>query len=434
MKFSSLFNSQVKAWEDLTSSEAVEKAGKKISLVLCIAQAFIASALSMSFVASSLLVVKLGGGNPHWTGAPLTLSLIFASLTAFFSGRLSQRYGYRPVLLSAYAIGVTASLLSIWGAVNSSLLLFLLGMSVFGIARGFIDMSRYAAAESNPPKKQGRAIGFVIWGAVVGSILGPSLTHVSMDFAKILHCPAAGGAWVGTACLFFMVFVFAFFGLRPEPRKLASYWRKQGASPKSEAKATSILSQGKLDRKVYFSMATLFCAQWAMVLIMAITPLHMQCEHHSIPAISGVISAHFAGMFGLAFAIGWLIDKVGKRIVIALGSLLLISACLLAPYAETSVSLGIALFLLGLGWNCCFLSASTELNSLLQGANRGKILGMNESMVNLGSAIASGSGGFMFSAIHYSGMAWIALGVSTLPMILIFIRQSTKKEISNEIH
>lgn len=92
--------------------------------------------------------------------------------------------------------------------------------------------------------------------------------------------------------------------------------------------------------------------QLTMVLVMTITPVHMHHHHHEITAISWVIMAHTLGMFGLSFPVGWLVDRLGRTKMILSGSLILMAACLLAPLSAEVCWLIVALFLLGLGWNC----------------------------------------------------------------------------------
>ncbi|MCQ3976179.1 MAG: hypothetical protein DPW09_22355 [Anaerolineae bacterium] len=65
-----------------------------------------------------------------------------------------------------------------------------------------------------------------------------------------------------------------------------------------------------------------------------------------------VIMAHTLGMFGLSFPVGWLVDRLGRTKMILSGSLILMAACLLAPLSAEVCWLIVALFLLGLGWNC----------------------------------------------------------------------------------
>ena len=81
-----------------------------------------------------------------------------------------------------------------------------------------------------------------------------------------------------------------------------------------------------------------------------------------------LLLAHVVGMFGLSIVTGWLTDRWGQRATIGLGGLLLIASCALAPQNPDTLPLAVSLFLLGLGWNMCFVSGSSLLtNCLLAG-------------------------------------------------------------------
>jgi MFS family permease len=111
---------------------------------------------------------------------------------------------------------------------------------------------------------------------------------------------------------------------------------------------------------------------------MVITPVHMHHENHSNGEISLVFMAHTLGMFGFAFATGWLIGKLGARPMIAFGAGLLALSSILSALAGNLMSLAIALFILGLGWNFCFVAGSALLTSALHPIERGRIQGAND--------------------------------------------------------
>jgi MFS family permease len=74
-------------------------------------------------------------------------------------------------------------------------------------------------------------------------------------------------------------------------------------------------------------------------------------------SISLVIGAHTFGMFAFSVISGRLADRHGRVPVIAAGSAALILACLAAPLSPDVLPLAASLFLLGLGWNFCYVGA-----------------------------------------------------------------------------
>ena len=100
-------------------------------------------------------------------------------------------------------------------------------------------------------------------------------------------------------------------------------------------------------------------ANVAMVAVMTMTPIHMEDAGESLSAVGLVISLHVAGMYLPSPVSGWLADRYGRLPVIAGGGLALLVAGVLAAVApgDNAPLTGLALALLGVGWNLGFVVA-----------------------------------------------------------------------------
>ena len=142
--------------------------------------------------------------------------------------------------------------------------------------------------------------------------------------------------------------------------------------------------------------------------------------------ISAVISAHTFGMFAFSIISGRLADRFGRGPVIIFGAFTLVLACIAATLSPDVLPLGIALFLLGLGWNFCYVGGSTLLADQLSPLERARTQGFNDLLVGLASAIGSLSSGYIFSALGYNTMALIASAVAIIPFLMALIWQRNK--------
>ncbi len=154
-----------------------------------------------------------------------------------------------------------------------------------------------------------------------------------------------------------------------------------------------------------------------MVLVMVITSLYMREHEHMLSDISIVVSSHTFGMYAFSLVSGSLLDRWGRRPVIIVGSFTLVIACVAATLSPDVLPLGVALFLLGLGWNFCFVGGSTLLADQLSPAERARTQGFNDLLVGLASAVGSLSSGIIFSALGYNTMAWIAALIALFPLL-----------------
>ena len=153
-----------------------------------------------------------------------------------------------------------------------------------------------------------------------------------------------------------------------------------------------------------------------MTSIMVITPLHMAHSAYGASAISWVLMAHTLGMFGLSSVTGWLNDRLGSVAMIVVGALVLALSGVIAPLAPNVPVLAIALFLLGLGWNFCFVAGSTLLADSLQPGERGSVQGASETLVSLAAGIGSLGTGLVFAR---GGM--VAIGAVGIALALALI-------------
>ena len=168
--------------------------------------------------------------------------------------------------------------------------------------------------------------------------------------------------------------------------------------------------------------------QLVMTTIMVITPLYMNKTDYTTDDIGWVLMAHTLGMFGLASVTGWLIDRFGAYVMILVGGLVLVASAILTPLATSLLPLAVALFLLGLGWNFCFVAGSSLLSAALQPIERGRVQGASETLVSLASGTGSLSVGVIFASGGIAGIGVTGLAFSVLLLIAaIWIARQTPR-------
>ena len=156
----------------------------------------------------------------------------------------------------------------------------------------------------------------------------------------------------------------------------------------------------------------LVVSQLIMTLIMVIAPLHMHHFNHPDTNITLALTAHTLGMFGFSSVTGWLIDRTSRHLMIVVGSLVLALSAMIVPLSPTLFPVALALFLLGLGWNFCFIAASSLLSDALAPGERGRAQGANEMVVALAAGTGSLSSGTVFAQGGIISVAIMGLVVS----------------------
>ncbi|OGT27680.1 MAG: hypothetical protein A2Z17_03860 [Gammaproteobacteria bacterium RBG_16_66_13] len=365
-------------------------------------------------------------GHTSWAGVPSAMILLGSAASAPLFGILMDRLGRRAALGLGLLVGLTGSGLSAVGLAVHSLVGFLAGLVLTGGASAALQLSRFAAAEVHPPSARGRAIANVVLGGTLGAVFGPALVAPAGAAAVRLGMDELVGP-IGVGIFLYLVAALLTFGfLRPDPRDLGREIAAQFPAAAVEGVRRSVGEVLRLPA-ARVAVSAMVIGQLVMVMLMVITSLHMRDHQHGLVSISAVISAHTLGMFAFSVVSGRLADRWGRRRVILLGSGILLLASLTAPLSPDILPLAASLFLLGLGWNLCFVGGSSLLADQLRVDERGRAQGFNDLLIALGSAVGSLGSGVVFAWVGFAVMAGIGAAFALVPLMLaaVWMRQST---------
>lgn len=405
--------------------ENLESVARKITGVL-FAQQSLASA---GFIAASTLNAIVGkelSQNPSWAGVPTAVYLLAGAFSAFLWGYVFDAIGRRGGLTTGLITGVVGASVTFYAIAIHSFPLFLVGMILMGITNAAVQLGRFAAAEVNKPEHRGRAISNVVFGGALGAMVGPFVAGPAGGLVSAWGVDELAGAYLFAAILFAVGAVVVFFGLRPDPREIGAQVAEQfpeTVSADGQVRSVfTILSQPA----ARVAVVSMVLGQMVMVLVMVITSLHMHGHDHGLSDISAVISSHTFGMFAFSIVSGRLADRWGRGTVILIGSATLVVACLAATISPDVLPLGVALFLLGLGWNFCFVGGSTLLADQLSPLERARTQGFNDLLVGLASAFGSLESGFIFASLGYNMMAYVSAAFALIPLVVVFVWMNGK--------
>ena len=395
------------------------KLGWRIVSILFVTQSLASAGMIATFTVNPIVGASLSG-NDALAGLPGALLQIGAATAAYPAGRLMARFGRRPGLTAGFAFGMAGMMVSGTAIMLSSFLLFLFGLALIGVARGIVDQARYAAADAQPIDLRARAISTTVFASTVGAIGGPALVAPLGSLVGSFGMNPLAGPMFGGAVLMLIGGVIMALLLRPDPRDIARSIAK--LQPLAEQKADQALrALGEIVRQPRFQMAVvaMIFGQTIMVLVMQVTSLHMSHHDHGLGDISLVFGAHTLGMFGVSFATGFIADRFGRPVTIAIGALTLIGGALLAPVSLMTPWIALALFLVGLGWNMCYIGGSTLLSDVLSPAEHGQYQGMTDLAVNIAAASSSLSSGFIMAAFGYGLLCLLGAGLALIPLALV---------------
>jgi len=406
----------------------------RLLYTLFITQSLYTAAQISVFTLITIVAVRLMG-TESVAGLPSATLTFSQALVALPLALLMGRFGRRLGLTLGFVAGALGGALGIIAILNGQFLLLLVSAALIGIGRAGSDQSRFAAGEIFPEAERGRMIGRLVFAGTIGAVAGPGLVAPSGRLMESLGLHPDIGPWVATFIFSGLAALIAFFLLRPDPMVIAASLadaeaRKPEYKPTDRARSVSVLARLP---KVQLALVATLVSMTVMVVLMSMTPLHMHHLNHSRDTISLVIAMHTLGMFGLSPLTGYLIDRFGRMSMLLVGGLTLIAAILLAPVSSDQYILAAALFLLGLGWNFGYVSGSSLLADVLQGEERSRMQGINDTLVFLAAGLGNLGAGPLFASGGYVAVSAVAL-VLTLAMIGLILRYSRLQPEAAALH
>ncbi len=375
-----------------TSSRGAVRA--KLLTTLFVAQVCGSTGHSIGLAVGSIMAASITGTNT-WSGVPVAVGALGTALASWPLARLMERAGRRPGLVLGYWLAVVGAGLGLLGVAVRHFPLMLVGMAFFGVASTSNLLARYAAADVSRPEHRGRAMGIIVWGSTVGSIIGPNLTAPAIALGMHLGVPATASPFMVSVAGYGIAAMLTLLFLRPDPLALARLdaAADAGAAVGPARRLGEILADGR----VQIALATLSISQFVMISTTSTSPLYLHDQGHSVGVIGVAVALHLAVMYVASPLSGWLADRFGRMPVIATGALLLIAAVVLAGllpgYAGPAIIF--ALFLNGVGWNLAFVSGSALLTDALSPAERASVQGLADLLMGLMGAVGSAVGGMI---------------------------------------
>lgn len=398
------------------NSTDLAKASRRIVGALFAIQGLVLAAIIAMSTVMSIVAADLTG-NPSWAGVPAAALLLSSAAAAPLLASLWDRAGRRIGLSVSLAAGVLGSVLAAAAVELRSIWILGLGILVLGVARAGAQLSRFIAAEVSLPGMRARAISIVVWGGALGAIGGPLLVGPSSRATLALGLNELTGPVAIAIPLTALSVLVAILGLRPEPLELS---RRIGDDPGGLSRDKAARPLGALLRLpgIRVSVVTVLLAQTVMIMLMGITSLHMRDHGHALSGISVVFSAHTLGMFAFAPLVGRLADRLGRGAVMVGGSLITLVSLAIAPASNQTPLLVVGLFLLGLGWNLCFVAGSALLADQLSPTERSRTQGVNDLLIGLASGLASLGSGPVYGAQGYLVVSWLG-AILMIPAVLL---------------
>lgn len=357
----------------------------------------------LPFYASSL------GGDPTILGMLVAAFSLMQFLFSPVLGRLSDRFGRRPILLVSLIVGVLGHLMF---ALSNSILLLFVSRLLAGIAGANLSVAQAYVADTTTSKDRARGMGLIGASFGVGFIIGPVIGGLFSQYG--LSVPGFVAAIIS-----FFNFLIA-FAILPESLTPRHRLARNKLAPTERGFLSSLKNPivGGL-------IITFFVVNFAFSNMPVIFPL-LGIERFNLTASDMAMIFTFNGAIQViiqAGLIGRLVKRFGEEKLVMSGILIMAIAIFLTPFVTEFLFLFLISGLMASGVGLVIPTVTSLISKTTPENEHGSILGITQSAASLGRVLGPLTGGLIY---QYGGVEMPFFATTGIMLVSFFVYQKLK--------
>jgi predicted MFS family arabinose efflux permease len=360
---------------------ADDRLAKRNALVLAAAQA-LAGGNNAVIVATGGIAGAILAPDPVLATLPISVMVVGMWIGTLPVGMLAKAFGRRFALQTGSALGALCG--GLYAAAHQSY--------------------RFAATDIASVHFRAKAVSWVLAGGVFAAVIGPQLVILTKD-----AWPAylfAGTYLAQSICAVLAGAVLTLLKI-PKPSTVETF---TDGRPLAEIIRTP---------RFIVAVACGLASYAMMNLMMTSAPLAMVMCDHSVGDAALGIQWHVLGMYAPSFFTGALIARLGLRTIMAIGLALIVAAAAVGYEGVALWNFWVSLVLLGVGWNFCFITATTLVTECHGPHERNKVQAVNDFLIFGSMALASFSSGALLSRYGWTAVTELVFPVVVAAALLL---------------
>jgi multidrug resistance protein len=357
--------------------------------------------------------------SKEYGASGMTLGLILGSFSLMqflFSplwGRLSDRFGRRPVLMISLFGNVLG--FSCFALASNVAMLFATRI-ISGIASASIPAAQAYIADTADEENRAKEMGRISMAFGLGLVLGPPFGGLLSTLATDMSLrpnvlPGAAAATLSAIALLMAIFAL------PESLSAKSTAHAKGWSI-FDNESWRMLFRARDLRLSGLALAVLMCTLASLAPILVLVGR----DQYALTAREVGLLMGLMGVVVVALQLGLthrLSKRFGDLVAALIGAGSLIAGLLLVPLSATRAPLIAATCLMGIAQGLCHPTLSAYISKVAPPAHRGGILGVSSSMTALARVMGPAIAGFAYDLFRTGGAVGSQVVIVIVGMMLL---------------
>ena len=348
-------------------------------------------------------------------------------LSAPLWGRLSDKWGRRPVIMIALASSAVSY--AVFGFAHTLLILFI-SRIVQGAGGGTVGVIQAYVADATKPEERTKALGWLSaatnFGVAIGPVLGGYFATLGRQQVTLQVWPqwlgdAAPGLAASFLCLLNIGFAWKYL---PETRVKATVVegapraaRKTGASMAAVSRVVS--HPGDAPSRLIWIYAIAIGAFQGLTSILA---LFLHKKFNADEATMGLLFAYVGVMSVITrvFVLGRMVDWLGEAKLSRVGTVLLAFGTAALPFAPSVGWAALCIAFWPLGTAFTFPAVTAMLSKVISNEDRGLYMGVQQTFGGASRVIFPIGLGWAFDHLVSGAPFWISATLVVLTLSFSF--------------
>lgn len=346
------------------------------------------------------------GADASAVGA-LVSTFAFAQVTtAPIWGKLSDRLGRRPVILSGLVVSALAYV--VFGLAGSVAMLFL-SRFVQGAGGGTVGVIQAYVSDSVPPEERAKGLGWLTAAASLGVTVGPAVGSLATRLG-----PAAPGFVAAGLCLLNLGFAWRWLPEPPAEEAEEEVKEEDGREGGKGRVRRAMLEVVRRPRAPVSALIWIYAA--AMMAFMAMNGVIALYLERSFGVTEETIGwlyvwVGFISVVMRTFALGPLVRRFGEIRLLRAGAVLVALGMAAIPLPGDLWTLALAVAVVPIGTALLFPATTSQVSHRSPAGRTGLMLGVQQSFGGVARMIGPAWAGAVFEHVGIREPFWLAGGV-----------------------